>query len=112
MKDILLLAILFMTGVVIFDVISLIRDLILRNKIIKNPQLMAKSKKVYTRMYCAFMGYELEKLLYDDNWRVRNEVAKKGYCLDVLINDKNNTVKKTAQLNWVDVKAKEKERNM
>lgn len=72
MKDIMLSAILFMTGVVIFDVISLIRDLILRYNIKKNPQRMARSK-------C-------------------NEVAKKGYCLKVLINDNNNTVKKTAQI--------------
>ena len=47
------------------------------------------------RAAVAEQGYGLDILIHDEDWRVRAAVARQGYGLDILIHDKNWCVRRT-----------------
>lgn len=60
-----------------------------------NEQLeeMISSDDVFVRNEVAKQGYSLAILVNDESWVVRREVARQGYRLDLLINDQDTDVR-------------------
>ena len=61
----------------------------IRKYIEDNLDELINDIKYDVRQEVARYGYGLDRLINDKNWRVRQEVARYGYGLDRLINDKN-----------------------
>lgn len=55
-----------------------------------------ESLELSVRLKNALNSIELNKLIDDPNWQVREEVAKQGYGLNILIDDKNEFVRQAA----------------
>ena len=54
-----------------------------------NLYKLVNDEEWYVRREVAKQGYGLDKLVNDEHWFVREEVASQGYGLDKLINDKD-----------------------
>ena len=84
-------------GKYVTDNIKIIRKLSKEeiNKYIKeNLDILINDYHWRVRQEVAKQGYCLDILVNDDYWRVRKEVAKQGYGLDILVNDENEDVRK------------------
>lgn len=76
--------------------IRLIRELTkeeIKDYFCQNWQRLVTSEDDDVRIAVAKHGYGLDTLVNDKNYLVRMAVAKQGYGLDVLVNDKNCFVK-------------------
>lgn len=97
MENVLLLIICY---ICVYLIIA-IPDLLLQDYIEKNVKEkhinFSKSKWTRVRKYCAFYGYDLEKLQYDKKWDVRIEVVRKKYSLNKFLTDDNILVRKEAE---------------
>ena len=58
-----------------------------------NLEKLINDERWCVRREVARHGYGLDILINDEDWRVRLEVAKHGYGLDILINDKDCDVR-------------------
>ena len=77
--------------------IKLVRE-IHKDEILKyiedNLEELVNNEEWYIREEVAKQGYGLDKLVNDEDWNVRLEVARHGYGLDILINDEDGDVRK------------------
>ena len=58
-----------------------------------NIDKLVNDKDWEVREEVAKQGYGLDKLINDKDWIVREEVAKHGYGLDILVNDEDEDVR-------------------
>lgn len=54
---------------------------------------LVNANSYYPRFVAAVNGYGLDKLVYDEDCRVREAIAKQGYGLDILINDTDSWIR-------------------
>ena len=76
---------------------SLIKQKYIKKYITTKHTKFSNSKNGMTRKYCAYYGYDLDKLQYDKKWYVRIEVVRKGYNVNQFLDDKDKRVRNEAK---------------